>query len=149
MIVATLESWGAWSWIALAALLMALELIVPGYLLIWLGAAAAATGVLFILVPAPWQVQFAVFSVLALACVYAWFRLVKGSVDTVTDQPGLNRRLDAMVGREFVLEEPIQSGRGRVRIADSVWTVTGPDLASGSRVRVTGYEGAVLMVEPA
>lgn len=149
MILATIDNWGPWSWIALAALLMALELVVPGYFLLWLGAAAAVTGVLFIMVPAPWQVQLAVFTLLSLVCLYAWFRLVKGAVDTATDQPGLNRRMDSMVGREFVLDEPIQSGRGRVRVADSVWSVTGPDLASGSRVRVTGYDGAVLMVEPA
>jgi hypothetical protein len=38
---------------------------------------------------------------------------------------------------------------GRVRVADSVWLVTGPDLASGARVRVTDFQGAVLVVEPA
>jgi membrane protein implicated in regulation of membrane protease activity len=57
--------------------------------------------------------------------------------------------MEAMIGREFVLDEPIQSGRGRVRVADSVWLVTGPDLASGARVRVTDFQGAVLVVEPA
>lgn len=149
MILSTIESWGAWSWVALAALLMALELVVPGYFLIWLGAAAAVTGALFIVVPAPWQVQLAVFAVLSLAWLYVWFRLVRGSGDAPTDRPNLNRRMDAMIGQEFVLDEPIQSGRGRVRVADTVWVVTGPDLASGSRVRVSGYEGAVLKVDPA
>jgi membrane protein implicated in regulation of membrane protease activity len=107
------------------------------------------TGALFIVVPAPWQVQLAVFAGLSLACLYAWFRLVRGSADAPSDRPTLNRRMDALIGQEFVLDEPIQSGRGRVRVADTVWAVTGPDLASGSRVRVSGYEGTVLKVDPA
>lgn len=149
MILSTIQSWGAWSWVALAALLMVLELAVPGYFLIWLGAAAAVTGALFIVVPAPWQVQLAVFAGLSLACLYAWFRLVRGATDAPSDRPNLNRRMDALIGQEFVLDEPIQSGRGRVRVADTVWAVTGPDLASGTRVRVSGYEGTVLKVDAA
>ncbi len=149
MIVSTIATAGAWGWIILAAVLMAAEILVPGYFLIWLGAAAALTGVIFLFIAGPWQAQLAVFAVLSLISLYGWFKVMKASNGTASDKPDLNRRLEAMVGREFVLEEPIQSGRGRVRVADSVWLVTGPDLASGGRVRVIGFEGAVLLVEPA
>ncbi len=149
MIVATLASWGAWSWIAFAAVLMALEILAPGYFLIWLGAAAALTGAVFLVLPGPWQIQLAVFAALSLVCLFGWVRVTRASNDTTSDKPDLNRRMEAMVGREFTLEEPIQAGRGRVRVADSVWLVTGPDLAAGARVRVTDFEGAVLRVEAA
>ncbi|MDP2803313.1 MAG: NfeD family protein [Phreatobacter sp.] len=149
MIVATLAPWGAWSWIAIAAVLMAAEILVPGYFLIWLGAAAALTGIIFIIVPSPWQIQLLVFAVLSLLCLFGWVKVMKSINGTTSDKPDLNRRLEAMIGKEFVLEEPIQAGRGRVRIADSVWLVTGPDLATGARVRVTDFQGAVLVVEAA
>jgi membrane protein implicated in regulation of membrane protease activity len=35
-----------------------------------------------------------------------------------------------------------------VRIADTTWQVTGPDLPAGSAVRVVGSDGIVLSVEP-
>ncbi|WP_296575098.1 NfeD family protein [Phreatobacter sp.] len=147
MILATLASWGAWSWIAFAAVLMAAEILVPGYFLIWLGAAAALTGMTFLVMPGPWQIQLLVFAVLSLLCLFGWVKVMKATNGTTSDKPDLNRRLEALIGNEFVLEEPIQAGRGRVRIADSVWLVTGPDLATGARVRVTAFQGAVLVVE--
>lgn len=149
MIVATLAAWGAWSWIAIAAVLMAAEILVPGYFLIWLGAAAALTGIIFIILPGAWQLQLLVFAVLSLLCLFGWVKVMKSTNGTTSDKPDLNRRLEAMIGKEFVLEEPIQAGRGRVRIADSVWLVTGPDLATGALVRVTDFQGAVLVVEAA
>ncbi len=149
MIVATLASWGAWSWIVAAAILMAAEILAPGYVLIWLGGAAALTGLLFLVVPAPWQVQFAVFAVLALISLYGWFKVARASAVAPSDRPDLNRRSESLVGREFVLEEPIQAGRGRIRLADSVWAVTGPDLAAGQRIRVASLDGATLVVEAA
>ena len=149
MIVSTIAASGAWGWIILATVLMGAEILVPGYFLIWLGAAAALTGVIFLVFSGPWQAQLAVFAVLSLISLYGWFKVMKTSNGTASDKPDLNRRMEAMVGREFVLDEPIQSGRGRVRVADSVWLVTGPDLASGARVRVTDFQGAVLVVEPA
>ena len=149
MIVSTIVAAGPWSWIILAAILMGLEILVPGYFLIWLGAAAAVTGLIFLAIAGPWQAQLAVFAVLSLFSLYGWFKVMKASNGTTSDKPDLNRRMEAMVGREFVLDDPLQSGRGRVRVADSVWLVTGPDLASGARVRVTDFQGAVLVVEAA
>lgn len=149
MIVSTVADWGAWAWVAFAAVLMAAEIIVPGYFLIWLGLAAALTGALFLFIPAPWQIQLAVFAIFSLACLYGWFRLLKAGSEAASDRPDLNRRMEAMLGREFVLDEPIHAGRGRVRVADTVWMVTGPDMVSGARVRVKGFQGATLVVEPA
>lgn len=149
MIIATVASWGAWGWIALAAVLMAAEILVPGYFLIWLGLAAALTGVIFLFVGAAWQIQLAVFAAFSLVSLYGWFKVMKASNGSESDRPDLNRRPEALIGREFVLDEPIHAGRGRVRIADSVWAVTGPDLASGVRVKVRGLDGATLVVEAA
>ncbi len=40
-------------------------------------------------------------------------------------------------------------GQGRVKLGDGSWAVTGPDMAAGSRVRVTEVRGTELGVEPA
>jgi hypothetical protein len=47
-----------------------------------------------------------------------------------------------------VLEEPIENGFGKVRVGDSLWRVKGGDAAAGTRARVTGTDGFVLVVEP-
>ena len=41
-----------------------------------------------------------------------------------------------MIGRTATLTEPITEGRGRIRIGDTMWRVSGPDLPAGARVRV-------------
>ena len=61
----------------------------------------------------------------------------------------INARGSAMVGRTIVLDAPILNGRGRVKVGDGSWTVTGPDMAPGARVRVTAVNGTELSVEPA
>ena len=63
--------------------------------------------------------------------------------------PFLNRRTDALVGREFTLEKPIVDGSGTVRIDDTIWRVAGPDAPAGSRVRVVQADGASLTVAAA
>ena len=63
------------------------------------------------------------------------------------DQPFLNRRAQGFVGRVFTLEKPIVDGSGTVRIGDTIWRVTGPDCAAGSRVKIARAEGATLFVE--
>ena len=61
----------------------------------------------------------------------------------------LNRRAETYVGRVFTLEKPIINAVGHVRIDDTIWRVSGPDIPAGSRVRIVRTEGANLFVEPA
>ena len=67
----------------------------------------------------------------------------------VSDKPLLNQRARQLVGRNFVLATPIQSGRGRITAGDSLWSVKGPDLPVGTSVRVVDADGTVLIVEAA
>ncbi len=63
------------------------------------------------------------------------------------DEPQLNARGNKYIGRQVALELPITSGRGRVRIGDSWWSVEGPDIEAGVCVRIVAVRGAVLIVE--
>jgi membrane protein implicated in regulation of membrane protease activity len=66
---------------------------------------------------------------------------------SASTEPLLNRRTDRLTGTTYTLAEPIVGGVGKVRINDANWRVRGPDLPSGTRVRIVGHEGAVLTVE--
>ncbi len=47
------------------------------------------------------------------------------------------------------LDGPLHNGTGRVRLDESFWQVTGPELPAGAKVRVTGAKGTRLTVEAA
>jgi len=136
---------GAWSWIVGGLVLLALELVLPGGVLIWLGAAALVTGFLSMFVSIYWPLQFVIFGVLALIAIWLWLRFRGPGI--VSDRPFLNQRAQRYVGREVVLDEPIQDGNGRLYLDDTTWRVHGPDLAAGAKVKIVDAEGAVLRVE--
>jgi inner membrane protein len=145
---------GPWNWMVLGFALLAMEILVPGVFLLWIGLAALLVGALSLAIWDAgfwvWQVQVLVFLALALACAFAGKKIMTGRGDE-TDQPLLNRRAEQLVGRTATLAEPIENGRGRLRLGDTVWRVTGPDLPVGARVRVAavGQSDLELVVEKA
>jgi len=147
-IVDFLAANGSWSWIVAGLVLLALEIFVPGGFLLWLGISGMVVGVLTLLTPISWPLQWLIFGVLALVTITLWIRFTR-SRNTASDRPYLNRRADRYVGHEAVLEQAIQQGFGRIILGDTVWRVAGPDLPAGSRVRIVGSDGNVLRVERA
>jgi membrane protein implicated in regulation of membrane protease activity len=137
--------YGPWSWLVFGLVLMGLEVAAPGVFLFWLGLAGLLVGLLSFAIPMSWQAQLIVFAVLSLAAVPVWRRLARSKSST-PEQGFLNRRSDALVGRVFTLEKPIQDGVGIVRVDDTVWRVSGPDAPAGSRVKVVRADGASLTV---
>jgi membrane protein implicated in regulation of membrane protease activity len=138
-----------WGWLALAAILFALDVTAPGFFLVWFALASAAVGALLFAVPLinPWPlVAFCVASVLSLLAG----RALWGSHREVeSEKPLLNQRGRQLVGQTFTLSEPIAGGRGRMKVGDTVWTVAGPTMPAGELVRVKSAEGTVLTVEAA
>ena len=147
-----LASLTMWHWLVAAAILFVLELLAPGTFMLWLGLSAMIVGVISLVLSGigrldlwPWQYQLIAFAVLSLAWLPLWRRVAR-RVEKPGDQPFLNRRADAFVGRVFTLEKPIVSGSGTVRIDDSVWRLSGADAPAGSRVKVVQADGASLTV---
>lgn len=138
---------GPWAWIVAGLVLLGLELILPGGYLLWMGISGIITGVIVLLQPIGWPLQWLIFGVLSLVTIALWVRWTRRR-PPVTDRPYLNRRADQFAGHETVLEQAIEQGFGRVVLGDTVWRVSGPDLPAGHRVRIVGNDGNVLRVEP-
>lgn len=135
-----------WHWLILAGLLLILELTAPAFFFLWLGIAAAATGLLLLVFPhTPLEAQMILFSILSIVAVIAW-RRYRESHPRTSDQPNLNRRGEQYIGRVFTLQKPIVNGVGKVTVDDSTWRVEGSDLPAGTRVRVDGVNGVVFEV---
>ncbi len=147
MVMDLIASLGKWNWLVLAAVFFAIELVAPGSFMLWLGLSALLVGIISLAVDWAWQFQLVAFAVFALISIPLWRRFAH-RVEKPGDQPFLNRRADAFVGREFTLEKPIVAGNGTVRIDDTIWRLAGPDCPGGSRVKVVRADSATLMVEP-
>ena len=140
-------SLGSWNWFILAAALLLLEVMAPGTFMLWLGLSATLVGLISLGVVWSWEWQLLAFAVFSFSAIPLWRRL-GARARGATDQPFLNRRADAFIGRVFTLEKPIVAGCGTVGIGDTVWRISGPDCPSGSKVKVAGVDGATLRVEP-
>ena len=113
-----------WFWWGLALALFALEALLPGAFMLWLGFAAVGTGIVHLLLPgAGLAAQWIVFCVLSLVAVGFGWRYRSRNPPAPSDQPLLNKRAEQLIGRVFPLETAIRDGRGRLKIGDALWTV--------------------------
>lgn len=138
-----------WFWWVLGFGLLILEMLLPtGFILLWVGAAAVAVGALAWLAPAlNSEIGLVLWAALSGLALFAWRRYKPVATDN--DKPMLNRRGQSYVGRVFTLAEPVSNGVGKLRVDDSQWRITGPDVPAGTRVRVVEVDGTTLNVEKA
>lgn len=135
-----------WAWLALGLLLAVAEMAIPGVFLIWLAGAALVTGLLAWALPLGLAWQIVIFAVLAVVAVFSGRRYLRANPVVAAD-PLMNDRGGRLVGEVVVVTTGIDSGRGRVRYGDSEWLAKGPDAEPGTRMRVAGHDGTVLLVE--
>jgi membrane protein implicated in regulation of membrane protease activity len=153
MIASIVAELGPWNWMLLGFILLCLEIFAPGVFLLWIGIAALIVGSASLLLWDAafwtWQVQVLIFLVLSLASAYVGKKLVRDR-EQASYQPILNNRGAQMIGRTATLAEPIREGRGRIKLGDTTWRVSGPDLPAGAQVRVIGAADTdlELVVEP-
>jgi inner membrane protein len=137
-------------WWIVALVLIAIEVIMPGYFMLWIGIGAAATGLLVLLLPGlSLLAQAIAFAVLAfVSCAVYWYAVRPKLQQHEPGDERLNRRGEQLIGQHYVLIEAIVNGRGKARVGDGQWLVNGPDLPVGSTVEVVAVEGASLKVRP-
>lgn len=131
----------SWHWFALGLVLLMAEMAGTGGYLLWIGIAAGITGMVLLLVPElAWQWQLVIFSVTSVASAILWWKYHQAR-PPVVDEPLLNKRSAQYIGRIFTLSDPIENGRGKIRVDDSFWEVAAhEDMPAGSRVKVVALE---------
>ena len=143
------EGFPFWVWLFGGLALCAAETIIPGAFLIWIGAAG--------LVARPPRLT-------SIRCrsrrrrsssprslrFWPWWEdgsMVRSRRKDLLQREVAPRRWSVMSISSI---QPIERGFGRIRVGDSVWRVSGPDLPAGAKVRVVSAEGgADLHVEKA
>ncbi len=138
-----------WIWILVGLGLLALEVMVPGgIILLFFGAAAVVVGVLVSLgIGGPVWFQWAVFSVLSVASLLMLRGPILRRLERTEDAAG---HVDSLVGKSVVVAEDIAPGAdGRAELRGTSWgaqNVGAEALAQGDRGVVEGVDGLKLYI---
>jgi membrane protein implicated in regulation of membrane protease activity len=135
-----------WLWLIGGVLLLILEVMAPGFFLVFLGAAAMATGLFTLLFGLGAASQLALFVLYSIIAVLVGRRIYANRAVDSAD-PLLNNRAGRLVGKVVTVVAAVDDHGGRVRVGDSEWSARGGPAAVGDRVRITGVEGNCLTVE--
>lgn len=138
-----------WVWAAVAAALLAVEVVGGTGWLLWPAASAAATAVLSLALETGWPAEALVFAALTIATTYAarrfWPSRDPGEIADINDNIG------RLIGHHGRATHIFAGGAGRVFIDGKEWAAEleeASDVAVGVEVEVTGVSGARLRVRP-
>jgi membrane protein implicated in regulation of membrane protease activity len=141
-----------WHWIVAGIILILLEIPLPSFTTLWLGAAAIVVGLLMLAFPEMnFTAQVLAWTVLSVILTWAWFRYLK-PLSTDRTMAGLSR--EAIIGQVGqVIQVPNDDRRGVLRfpapvLGEDEWQfITQDELRMGDRVRVTDLSGNSLIVQ--
>jgi len=88
---------------------------------------------------------FALFAATVFA-LYFWreYRIQQRDLQSSTAPHRIGERY---IGQVLTLTRGIHEGEGRAKLGGRRWSLRGPDLPAGARVRVTGVDGSILIVD--
>jgi membrane protein implicated in regulation of membrane protease activity len=136
-------------WWSIAAILMMIELIIPGAFFLWIGIASILTGLIAFKITSQFDLIF-IFSILSVLSVWMG-KYIYGMIPFYKNiyAQTLNQRGASYVGEIFTLNEAIINGAGRLKIEDGSWKITGPDLPEGTKVMIVSLDGITFTVRKA
>ncbi|MDB5431480.1 MAG: hypothetical protein JWP35_2596 [Caulobacter sp.] len=137
-----------WGWLALGAILLAVELHTGSGWLLWPAACAAAVALLVAFVPMSGPVAVLIFAGLTIVSTIISRRMMK----PVPDRSDINDPLVRLVGHHGMAVSAFVNGAGRVFVDGKEWaaeTESGLAPDPQQKVEVTGVKGAILRIRAA
>ena len=136
-----------WYWWVLAVFLLGIEILAPGFFFLWLSLSGFIVGTVLLIIPlTSLEIQLLIFATLSIVSILVWRRYgIQHRPET--DHPLLNKRGAQYIGRTFSLIEPIENGRGKIKVDDSIWTVQGEDCPLETKVEVVAVKGTLFDVK--
>jgi membrane protein implicated in regulation of membrane protease activity len=91
------------------------------------------------------MVWFVLFASTVLA-LYFWreYRVQQLDLQSASSPQRAGERY---IGQVLVLTDGLRDGSGYVKLGNRRWNLRGPNIPAGSRVRVTGVDGTILIVD--
>jgi membrane protein implicated in regulation of membrane protease activity len=138
-----------WTWMALAAVLLAIEVSTGTGYLLWASGSAAIIALITALLPGGFAVELGLFAALTVVTSLLGERFLPRGL---ASGPDINDNVARLVGAHGVAVTAFEGGRGRVSIDGKEWPALAEGEAlplPGQRVEVTSASGVVLKVRPA
>ncbi len=138
-----------WYWLALGILFVALEMLIPSFVLVWPGLAAIIVAALVALLPdisGEWLVS--IFASLSIALIYIG-RNVARRLRKSEPASTLNSRAEGMIGRQAKVVS-FENGQGKITISGVQWPAVwqaGESATEGNIVVITAAKGVNLTVK--
>lgn len=139
-----------WVWAALAAALLAVEVMTGSGWLLWASASAAVTAVVATVVPVSGPEALLIFAGLTLVSTLVARRFLKRV--RIHDGSDINDNIGRLVGHHGSAVKAFAGRAGRVSIDGKEWAAElaeGEALEAGASIEVVGVEGARLRVRRA
>lgn len=142
-----------WHWITLALVLLAFEMMLGTFDLLWIAIAAGIAALYASIAPASissWEFEVGVFAIASLALVAMGRTVFAGIRNPPTSHPNLNDKYAKMIGKRAIVTGEFEGGFGRVKYNDSEWRAqiegeTSPAL--GDNVEIISGEGSTVSVK--
>ena len=137
-------------WAILGVMLVASELLVPAFVLVWFGLGSLVVALVLALFPTVGLIpQLLVWMVSSVSLVLLWFKVFKPQQHKITS----GRSSAEAVGEVGLLVTAIEPfGKAKVRfqtplLGSDVWEcVSDEKIAAGSRVKVVSVDGSLLKI---
>ena len=142
-----------WHWVALGLLLIASELLLPAFYLVWFGLGALLTGLVVAVVPLALTGQLILWSVASTAMVAAWLKLFRNP-----DRTSAGQAKEGALGVVGMVTRPVGElgqgpGQGEILFQRPVlgsdrWPVVADHaIPAGAKARVVDVLGQILKIE--
>ncbi|WP_108652137.1 NfeD family protein [Dongshaea marina] len=139
-----------WHWLAFGGLLLLGELLGAAGFLFWVGLAALEIGVIMLIYPIGWEIQWLLFAIQSLVTTLLWWRYQHSKDQKAQQETTLNLRAKSCVGQQALLLMDVEAGYSRIKLEGTTWRVRCPEaLKEGDLVEVTEFEGTTLAVKGA
>tara|TARA_B110000967_G_scaffold160637_1_gene166538 strand:- start:1438 stop:1890 length:453 start_codon:yes stop_codon:yes gene_type:complete len=139
-----------WHWLVFGMLLVAAEIFIPSFTVLWFGLGALVVGLLMLVLELNFPAQILIWTVSSVLCTVLWFKYFKPKmIDRTT--AGISR--DAAIGESGqVIKVPAEHSRGQVRfttpvLGDDEWDfICDGEVTLGDRVHIKEISGNTLIV---
>ena len=142
-----------WHWMAIGFTILAIEVSIGTFDLLWIGLAALLTALFKAFAPeafAGLEYQLGVFAFFSIVLLVAGRTVFSGMRNQPNDAPQLNQRMASMIGQRGVTASAFVGGSGRVKIGDTEWmgeSFDGSAIEAGMTVTVEAVDSTKLIVK--